>query len=237
MTSNINWLELINNQLPDWLRLEKNDSIFIHKFDLFSNRLDFLGSLDKRYEFFFDFLIIFEKTFRQLANIIFIEILYGYRNLIEVYPFNHKQYKQAIKTPQRFEICNGLVDSYMPLPAKALFSRRFFPKSFKASAEELMKAAASFINEKYNMSRKPVEFIAGYPSDSIDDSFLNKIYQNLPLLGNESLLETYRELSKFQNFIDLVELERKDFETLKILKTVGQNTFSCSMIRQKVLCE
>lgn len=125
----------------------------------------------------------------------------------------------------------------MPLPAKALFSRRFFPKSFKASAEELMKAAASFINEKYNMSRKPVEFIAGYPSDSIDDSFLNKIYQNLPLHGNESLLETYRELSKFQNFIDLVELERKDFETLKILKTVGQNTFSCSMIRQKVLCK
>lgn len=172
-----------------------------------------------------------------LANIIFIDILYDYRDLFEVYPFNNKQLKKAIKTPQRFEICNALVDSLLSLPARALFTRRYFPSNFKTAAENLMKSAFSFFSHKYEKARKPINLIAGYPSDSIEDSFLDKIYQNLSLSGNESLVESYQQLWKFQRFIKFLELSRKDFETLKIALIDGDDIFSCPLIVQKHLCE
>lgn len=46
-----------------------------------------------------------------------------YRQLYEVYTFSHKQFKAAIKTPQRFEICNGSLNSLIPIPARAMFAR------------------------------------------------------------------------------------------------------------------
>ena len=176
-------------------------------------------------------------TFRELANIIFIEILYEYRNLFEVYPFNNKEFKTAKKTPQRFEICSRIIDSLLPFPAKALFARRYFPLSYKKSAEVLMKAAIDFLNRKYEETKKSIEFVAGYPSKLGEDSFLDKVYKNLELTGNETLLESYRELSKFQRFIQLIELNREELDAFRIVQNVGNNVFSCSLVKLKYLCE
>lgn len=168
---------------------------------------------------------------------IFIEILYDYRNLFEVYPFNYKEFKIAVKTPQRFEICNSLVDALMQLPASALFTRRYFPVSFKQAAEDLMKSATDYLLQVAKKSETVINLIAGYPTDAIEDFFLDKIYHNLSLIGNESLFRTFRELWKFQRFIQLVELDRKDYETHKIALTKGQNVFTCSMVNRKSLCK
>lgn len=179
-------------------------------------------------------------NFRTVANIIFIDILYDYRNFIEVYPFNYKQFKSATRTPQRFEICNGIIKNLIPLPAQALFSRQFFPVNFKLHAEELMKSASEFLFEHFEETRRlklSLKYIAGYPDNSIDDSFLSKVYQNLTLNGNESLLETYIELGKFKKFLNLVELDQDEVETLKISQHVDRNVFGCSVIKKKILCK
>lgn len=185
------------------------------------------------------FFRLFILLHRQLANILFVEILYEYRNLFEIYPFNNKEFKVAIKTPQRFETCNNLVTSLMSLPAQALFSRMFFPVKFKSAAELLMKSASEFLYQQHEETKQKnsIEYIAGYPRNAVEDAFLDKLYQNLTLNGNESLLESYRELWKFQRFIFLVELNRDEIDTLKIAQHVGKNIFSCSLIKQMFLCK
>lgn len=130
-----------------------------------------------------------------------------------------------------------MVDTLLPLPAMALFSRRYFPKDFKIAAEKLMKAATDYLLQITEKSQTKYISIAGYPNDAIEDLFLDKIYQNLSLTGNESLLESFQELWKFQRFIKFVELDRKDLETLKIAQTVGRNVFSCSIEMRNKLCK
>lgn len=124
----------------------------------------------------------------------------------------------------------------MPLPANALFTRRYFPASFKQAAEDLMKPATDYLLQEAK-KETVINSIAGYPTDAIEDFFLNKIYHNLSLNGNESLFRTFRELWKFQRFIQLVELDRKDYKTLKIVQTIGQNVFTCSLVNRKSLCK
>ena len=125
----------------------------------------------------------------------------------------------------------------MTFPAKALFARRYFPLSYKKAAESLMKAAVEFLNEKYGRKKKSIEFVAGYPSKLVEDSFLDKVYKNLELTGNETLFESYRELSKFQRFIKLIELTREELDAFRIAQSVGNNVFSCSLIKLKYLCK
>ena len=127
----------------------------------------------------------------------------------------------------------------MSLPAQALFSRKFFPDKFKKAAELLMKSASEFLYQQHRETKQKssIEYIAGYPRNAIEDSFLDKLYQNLTLNGNESLLESYRELWKFQRFIVLVELDRDEIDTLKIAQHVGENIFSCSVLKHNFLCK
>lgn len=172
-----------------------------------------------------------------MANIIFIEILYEYRNLFEVYPFDNKEFKIAKKTPQRFEICNSMIDALLKLPAEAVFSRRYFPPSFKQSAESLMKSSFKFFNEKHRVLNKSLEFIAGYPSDLIEDSFLTKVYENLDLTGNETLFESFQELQKFKRFILLIDINRDELDVIKIVEKFGEDVFSCTVYKLKFVCK
>lgn len=234
----IDWIGLINAQLPEWLHRKANDSILIRSESLLKSRLRFLKEVDKRWEnICFPIKLISIQTFRQLANIVFVEILYEYRNLFEVYPFNYKEFKTAIKTPQRFEICSGLVESLMSLPARALFARRYFPLHFKNTAEHLMESATHFLSEQFPETTKRLKFVAGVPSNALLDSFLDKVYENLTLNGNETLLVTFMKLSQFQRFLQLLELNNNELDTLKIVQQTGGNVFSCSVIKGKYLCK
>lgn len=154
-----------------------------------------------------------------------------------MYPFNYKEFKRAIKTPQRFEICSDMVDSLMSLPAKVLFARRYFPMHFKTAAELLMESATHFMNEQFPETIKRLVFVAGLPSVALLDSFLDRIYENLTLNGNETLLETVTELSKFQRFLQLLELNNNELDTLKIVQHINENVFSCSVVKDKYLCK
>lgn len=100
-----------------------------------------------------------------------------------------------------------------------------------------MKSATDYLLQVAKKSETVINLIAGYSTDAIEDFFLDKIYHNLSLKGSESLFRTFRELWKFQRFIQLVELDRKDYETHKIALTKGQNVFTCSMVNRKSLCK
>lgn len=45
---NINWLEVINSQLPEWLKRNSEDQVFVLRRNLIYNRLSFLETVDKR---------------------------------------------------------------------------------------------------------------------------------------------------------------------------------------------
>lgn len=45
---NINWLEVINSQLPEWLKRNSEDQVFVLRQNLIYNRLSFLETVDKR---------------------------------------------------------------------------------------------------------------------------------------------------------------------------------------------
>ena len=140
----------------------------------------------------------------------FFEILFDNRNLFEVYPIIHKEFYHAIKSIQRFETCNRMIESLIPLPAQVLFAKRFFPLSLKNTAE-------AYVNAILDNSPYQKKFIAGYPTRLIEDSFLDKLYQNLTLFGNETLFESYRELSKYQKFISRIDLDDDELEVLEVV--------------------
>lgn len=169
-----------------------------------------------------------------------IELLYEYRNFFQVYAFNFKEFRVATRVPQRFETCNNLVVSLIKLPATAIFARKYFLKNFKTSAEILMLSATKFLQELHESGssvNETFEHIAGYPTELIENSFLDKLYQNLTLQGNESLVESYQQMYKFNKFIQLLELDREELKILKTAQHVGENAFSCSLIKQKLLCK
>lgn len=100
-----------------------------------------------------------------------------------------------------------------------------------------MKSAYDFAYDKLNKTGKKPEFVAGFPSLALEDSFLAKVYENLTLFGNESLFTSYQKLGKFQRFMEFIELDREELEALKITQFDGRKVFSCSLVRAKVLCE
>lgn len=125
----------------------------------------------------------------------------------------------------------------MSLPARAIFSREYFPPHFKVAAERLMESAFDFAYDKLKKTFKKPEFVAGFPSLALEHSFLDKVYENLTLCGNESLFTSYQKMWKFQRFMEFIDLDRDELEAVKITQTDGRKVFSCSMVRAKVLCE
>lgn len=180
-----------------------------------------------------------------------IDILYDFRHLFEVYPFSHKEYKKAIKTPQRFENCNTWLEGLIPLPPRALFARRYFPDKTRKAAKALMDSAIEdfksyIVDPVFDFRKIPdikldkingVEAVAGYPNDMIEDAFLDRIYEKLDLNGNETLFETFRELKSFYIFFKMIDLSPQDLLTVKIGSRKGGHVFACSLISFKYLCE
>lgn len=175
-----------------------------------------------------------------------IDILYDYRDLFQVYGFAHKKYKTAIKTPQRFEICNLLLEKLIPVPSRAIFAQRYISDEAKKAAEVIMNIAiASHLDEIVRLNNTTPEYvskimalkaIAGYPMNMTDDSFLDRIYANLTLNGNETLFETYRKLVQHQKFIDYMKHSSEDYLTLTIGKTSVESAFSCTFATTEILC-
>lgn len=179
-----------------------------------------------------------------LAYVVLIDILYDYRHLFEVYPFDNKEYKTAIKTPERFELCNRLLDKFMPIAVNAMFARRYLTKDSKEAVHKLMKIAIDDFEFETNDSEpelssriKRIQIFAGYPNDMIEDSFLNKLYEKLNLNGNETLFESFKAIFRYQKFINMLELSNDDWKTLKVDSETGGNVFSCKLVSYKYLCE
>lgn len=177
-----------------------------------------------------------------------IDILYDYRNLFQVYAFENKEYKTAIKTPQRFEVCNRLLEKYIPIPSRAIFARKYFSVDAKTKVEALMYTAVEnyadkivhdeLIEETTKITRiRGIKAFAGYPNDMIEDSFLDRIYVNLELTGNETLFETFRKLEIYRKFIDFMDFSDEDYLTMKIGNTVGDSSFGCKLLLLKYICE
>lgn len=177
-----------------------------------------------------------------------IDILYDYRHLFQVYAFDNKEYKKAIRTPQRFEICNRLLENFIPIPARAVFARRYFPVETKNAVEVIMKTAITDLIDEMiqndlvfpptNITQmKTIQSFAGYPNDMIEDSFLDRIYGNLSLSGNETLFKTFLKLERYRKFIDFQDLTEEDYLTMKIGKEVGETIFGCKLIKLEYLCE
>lgn len=160
-------------------------------------------------------------------------ILFDHRPLYQVYPFEHFAQKNAIKTPQRFEICNGLLNSFLKIPVQAMFARRYFSNETKAAAEKLMKIVVA---DAKIVSNTTFEIIAGYPNDMADDSFLDRVYGNLSLNGDETLLVSYQELELYQKMFEALKLSPQDEQTIKIENHKRKDT-TCSFIEPNYLCK
>lgn len=184
-------------------------------------------------------------SFRALAYVILIDILYDYRHLFEVYPFDNKQFKTAIKTPERFELCNRLLDRFMPVAVNAMFSRKYLSRETKEAVGKLMKLAVDDLlsgitdeelSPEDQLKLKKTEIIAGYPDELIEDSFLDRVYEKLTLNGNETLLESFQAMYTHQKFFNLLQLSRNDSRTLKVIRH-KREVSNCYLISYKYLCK
>lgn len=184
---------------------------------------------------------------RLFAYVILFELLNDYRPLFEVYPFVSRILQTAIKTPERFEICNKLLIEVLPTAVTSIFARDFLSKTLTASVQELMKQAIDDLllaigNVTESTSEaidflKSIQIFAGYPNDLIEDSFLNKLYDKLNLDGSESLFVSYKETFRHQKFINMLDLSEDDQITLKISSQHDRNIYSCKLQHVKYLCK
>lgn len=91
---------------------------------------------------------------------------------------------------------------------------------------------------KTNILRiRATKSFAGYPNNMTDDAFLDRIYTNLDLTGNETLFETFQKLEIYRKFIDFMDLSDEDYLTMKIGRAVSDDPFSCKILMLKYICK
>lgn len=178
---------------------------------------------------------------------ILFNVIHEYRSLFEVYPNVNSHFGQNLKTPERFEICNELLYKSTPISVNAMFAHQFVTKDSREAALKLMKHAVDYFKSVVENSNKTkwsldsLELYAGYPNDMIDDSFLNQIYGNLKLNGNETLLESFQELIRHQKFIKLQTLSQDEFKTLEVgsqtPNLIGEKIYNCKLTDDRFLCK
>lgn len=192
-----------------------------------------------------------------LAHVVLTNILSDYRPYYKVYPFGVDEYNTAIKTPERFEICNNLYDGLMPITAYSMFGRRYFSKEAKEALHSLMQLAVDDLKADAELDgleaepvswykaamwaetfvqNKSIQIIAGYPNDMNEDSFLNKLYGNLNLNGTETLIKSTIAMHRYQRFVKLLDLSEEDLLTFDIGTQAKDNVLGCVLHDLKYLC-
>lgn len=67
-------------------------------------------------------------------------------------------------------------------------------------------------------------------------SFLEHLYQHLPLNGSDSLFVTFNELSLYQKFIEMIELTDEEYFAFEVGLLTPGNIFGCRIVWFKYFC-
>lgn len=195
-TLNINWTHIVSSSLS--FPVDETFKIVILNLKLVKELFKILDLLDKR-------------TF---ANYIASETLLEFKDAVLIYfilPTAESNWG-VVRSFQRFEQCNKIVQDYLPVALTSLMVRRFAKLDVIDAAYEVANRTIDIIIHEIENDDavqkqhrdflvntiRSMNLILGYPKELLEEGKIEKVYEKLNLTGNENLIHMVFEGFKFK---------------------------------------
>lgn len=247
----INWLQVLNDQLLRSLKLTEDDEIYFKYPDMMKTWAAALETMDKGYA---KFLINFmcqnhTKPFsRVIADAFAIKFMYFHRFLSIVYPFDWKDadYTSNTRAKQRWEQCLVYVEKNMR-PALELMQSLSGERDSKKVDEFVREAVHDFVEtiksvnetvlniearEKTVEKLNKIKVVTEIFNPNLTISTLDDYYEDLKLNGDENLVKSALEIESFymkirHDYRDLFEEgSRSQMDSASQADVISYNTLT-----------
>ena len=167
--------------------------------------------------------------FRKLANLFTLNFLIPKIEYFSVYPtlvytqkVHHDSVYEQNRSKNRYEICIERLRKDINFPLEIMFQMEYGTKNTS-------KAFKEFVVKFQSIDESPDNLIqVGFPDELTNPEFLNKLYANLNLTGEEGLYKMHSEMEKYSDQIyeegnNSIYMKNLSENAKEIFKNCGNN--------------
>ena len=107
--------------------------------------------------------------------------------------------QNELRALNRYETCIEQIRLIMEFPLEVMFQLKYANRVNKTSLKEFIQKTLLIDKIKDSIMNTPIYF--GFPDELKTPKFLNKLYANLNLTGEEGVYKMYQEIKKYEKLL------------------------------------